>query len=79
MVQITPCSETLSVYAPPLMSETKLHTHTEPQATLQSYIFYFLQFSTADETAKKISLLHNSLLSLGQNGNYKRKVKINNA
>jgi hypothetical protein len=35
----TPCSKTSSVYVRPLMSETKVRTHTESQAKLQFYTY----------------------------------------
>jgi hypothetical protein len=39
----TPYSQTISVYVPPLMSQTKFHTHTEPQAKLSCTITHILK------------------------------------
>jgi hypothetical protein len=39
-----PCSQTPSVYVPPLMSETKFHTHTELQAKYSNVLYSILIF-----------------------------------
>jgi hypothetical protein len=41
-----PCSQTPSVYVPPLMSETKFHTHTEPLQKIM--VLYILIFTFLD-------------------------------
>jgi hypothetical protein len=45
------CSQTPSVYVPPLMSETKFHTHTEPQEKLY-VVLYILIFMFLDSKRK---------------------------
>jgi hypothetical protein len=40
-----PCSQIPSIYVPPLMSETKFYTHTEPHAKLYSNFYRCLQIT----------------------------------
>jgi hypothetical protein len=51
LVQIfsTPCSQTPSVYVPPLLSETMFNTHIQSQAKLVLYILTFTFFDSRRE------------------------------
>jgi hypothetical protein len=55
-----PCSQTPSVYVPPLMSETKFHTHTEPPEKI--IVLYILMFMFVDSTREDKRDLNSVLL-----------------
>jgi hypothetical protein len=57
------CSQTLSVYALPLVWETKCHTHTRQQVKLWFRMFWSLSFRRGDGRAKDSELFGKNLLA----------------
>jgi hypothetical protein len=66
------CSQTPSVCVPPLMLETKFHTHTEPQAKLYSNILSFLWSGCMDPRILDLNTSWRSVVSFTSRPLYPR-------